>query len=59
MISYLRPVIVLISDFASQDELVYINSPEWLKQINNRSFNFNPYCLDEKYLNAESDLNHC
>lgn len=56
-VSYLRPVIVLISDFTNQDELVYINSPEWLEQINNRSFCFNPYCIDEKHLNAESNSN--
>lgn len=54
-VSYLRPVIVLISDFANQDERIYLNSPEWLEQINNRSFCFTPYCINEKYLNAESN----
>jgi len=56
-VSYLRPVIVLISNFASQDVLVYINSSEWFEQINSSNFCFNPYCMDEKHLNAESNSN--
>lgn len=55
-VSYLRPIIILISDFANQDELAFIKNSEWLEQINHRSFYFIQYRIDEKYQKAESNF---
>ena len=49
----------MISDFTNQDELVFMNSPEWLEHIKNRSFSFIPCCTDGSCLNDERNSFQC
>lgn len=59
MLSYLRPILLLISDFTNQDELVFMNSPEWLEHIKNRRFSFIPCRTDGSCLNDKRNSFQC